>query len=91
MALVKNIHGTSDRTPPSPHESMNWLAWWEMMKGRKAYYCSCTSCIQAPAVGAHVKRVGSQDMSWYIVPLCKACNAKTDDFSVSESDLQSIY
>ena len=33
-------------------------------------------------VGAHVQKANSSDKSWYITPLCKACNQRTDEFDV---------
>ena len=40
-------------------------------------------------VGAHVKIVNG-GYEWYIIPLCKECNARTDNFYVSEYNLAKI-
>ena len=32
-------------------------------------------------------KVNSYDRHYYIVPLCYSCNARTDEFYVSETDL----
>ena len=38
---------------------------------------------------AHVKIVNG-GYEWYIIPLCKECNARTDNFYVSEYNLAKI-
>ena len=84
---VKNLNGTTDNTPPSQYSS--WQEWWEKQMNRKFLYCSCMDCFNFAEVGAHVKKVNDGN-EWYIVPLCKECNARTDNFYVSEYNLAKI-
>lgn len=80
MDYVKNLHGTSGKTCSCPG-SHSWLEHWERIAGHKAKYCA--ACAALAEVGGHVKKVGN-DRSHYIVPLCSACNQRTDEFYVSE-------
>ena len=84
---VKNLNGTTDNSPPSQYSS--WKEWWEKQKNREFLLCSCTDCFNLAEVGAHVKKVNGGN-EWYIAPLCKECNAKTDSFYVSKDDLAKI-
>lgn len=84
MEKVKNLHGTSDRVP---NGYASWLDFWEAKSGQKATNCLRVGCGvtgRSKLVGAHVKKVGSSDNSWYIVPLCQADNMRTDEFYVYE-------
>ncbi|WP_405350876.1 hypothetical protein [Fusobacterium animalis] len=58
-------------------------------KNREFLFCSCTGCFNFAEVGAHVKKINDGN-EWYIVPLCKECNAKTDNFYVSKNNLTKI-
>lgn len=81
MYKVKNLIGTGGRTPDG---YSSWLAYWEAKTGRKATECNRIGCSEkSNLVGAHVKKVGAGDDSWYIVPLCQGCNKRTDEFYVS--------
>jgi hypothetical protein len=54
-------------------------------KWTKATECKSVLCsAKTDLVGAHVIKVDSSDGKWYIVPLSKACNKRTDEFYVSE-------
>lgn len=80
--LVKNLHGTSGR---SPQNGNSWLEFWEMKTGLRANHChyvGCGTTGRHNLVGAHVKKVGVNDDSWYIVPLCQGCNHTDDNFWV---------
>jgi len=71
---VNNINGTSDNTC----KCGSWLAHWKKFSGQAlSNYCSETTCIKKPEVGAHVQKDVSTDKSWYIVPLCSTHNAET--------------
>lgn len=49
----------------------SWLAHWEQLAGRAAYFCSERSCcVSSGLVGAHVQMAETSDRAWYIVPLC---------------------
>lgn len=90
FVVVKNLNGTADNKPPKGYGS--WLEWWIAQTGKKSPYCSCTDCLDPAEVGAHVKKVNSDDNRWYIVPLCKSCNGKSSDttFTVKEADLVEV-
>lgn len=63
----------------------SWLAHWERVAGRTAYFCSerfC--CVSLGLVGAHVQIADASDRSWYIVPLC--AKHRADDAAVDISD-----
>jgi hypothetical protein len=80
---VKNVCGTSDSLPPSGYDS--WLDFWKAhYKGNRSLRCAAFGHYDehTDLVGAHVKKVNSTDGSWYIVPLCKALNASSDEFEV---------
>ncbi len=79
---VKNLNGTSDNRVPSGYSS--WLEYWEKKTGKRAGECG--HCTAKAEVGAHVQKADSYDRSWYIVPLCYACNQKpsTEEFMVYE-------
>ncbi|MDR1846950.1 MAG: hypothetical protein LBR17_02395 [Bacteroidales bacterium] len=84
MICVKNLIGTSDNRVPNDYSS--WLDYWEKEKNQKANQCSASDCSQSDnLVGAHVKKVGSDDNSWYIVPLCQSCNMSEREFLVNEN------
>lgn len=77
---VKNLNGTTDRLP---YGYASWLDFWEKKTNQKATECHAIDCkAKRDLVGAHVKKVGSSDNSWYIVPLCSGCNQRTDEFTV---------
>ena len=65
---VKNVSGSSRF--PAPRGYNSWLEYWEKQSGRH------------DLVGAHVQKVNSADQSWYITPICKSCNSRTDEFDV---------
>lgn len=86
---VHNINGTSGRKPNDGSD--DWLDFWEAHHTSTVTYCQDTSCTNKKEVGAHVQKDGKDDDKyWYIVPLCKACNAKTVPFSVPENMLVRI-
>ena len=86
MTMVKNLVGTAGKTCSCPGSS-SWLEHWERKTGRKSG--ACAACSSAAKVGGHVKKVG-HDYSHYIVPLCKACNMRTDEFTVYEELVSAI-
>lgn len=85
MVKVKNASGTSRYGTPAGYNS--WLEYWEKKSGKTAWRCSAIDCHlmgRMNLVGAHVKKVYGGDNHSYIVPLCKACNNRTDEFYVDE-------
>ena len=86
MNKVKNVNGSSRFASPSGYDS--WLEYWETHSGKTASRCSAIDCHDFGIwnlVGAHVKKVYGSDNSWYIVPLCRSCNTRTDEFYVDET------
>lgn len=85
MTKIKNVNGSSRFGSPEGYDS--WLDYWESNSGKCAYRCSasdCHYCGRSNLVGAHVQKAFGTDKSWYIVPLCKGCNNRTDEFYVNE-------
>ena len=71
---VTNINGTSDNTCSCG----SWLDHWKNFSNQSLpNRCSANNCYEKPEVGAHVQKDSIYDKNWYIVPLCKECNAKT--------------
>lgn len=86
MIKVKNVNGSSRYSCPAGYDS--WLDYWEKQSGRIAWRCSATDCHaigRSNLVGAHIQKVNNIDKSWYIVPLCKPCNNRLDEFWVDET------
>ena len=85
--FVKNVNGSSRFGAPEGYSS--WLHYWEESKVKlqagKFYLCpACNSSLERTEfVGAHVQKAEGFDKSWYIAPLCKACNQRTDSFNVT--------
>lgn len=80
MTLVKNVVGSSRFSPPTGYNS--WLEYWESQTKEKKNICGAANCSNKDLVGAHVQKANSTDKSYYITPICKACNNKTDEFDV---------
>ncbi|MFA5349125.1 MAG: hypothetical protein WC309_02000 [Candidatus Paceibacterota bacterium] len=71
---VININGTSDNICSCG----SWLNHWKKFSGQSLpTYCPEKNCRNKPEVGAHVQKDDVSDKKWYIIPLCKYCNAKT--------------
>ena len=86
ITRVKNVNGSSHFANPAGYDS--WLDYWEDKSGKTAKRCSATDCHllgRSNLVGAHVQKVNSYDNNWYIVPLCRGCNNRTDEFYVEET------
>lgn len=77
---VKNVNGSGRYSAPSDYSS--WLEYWEAQAGRKVTFCGAKGCLGTDLVGAHVQKAYSDDTKWYIVPLCRSCNQRTDTFEV---------
>ena len=76
---VKNLNVTSDKkcVPCG-----GWLKHWENLSEETAGYCQASGCTKEAEVGAHIKKVGGTDHKHYIVPLCKGCNGKSEEFEL---------
>ena len=80
VTKVKTLRGTSDRNPVGHN---TWMDFWEAKTGQKAGECKTLYCNEkSDLVGAHVIKSGLYDGKWYIIPLCKACNKRDDEFYV---------
>lgn len=77
---VKNVNGSGRFTPPYGYSS--WLEYWEVQTGRTASVCGAYGCSNEDLVGAHVQKSDSSDNKWYVTPLCRSCNNRTDEFEV---------
>ena len=85
---VKNLIGSSDNTCFCG----SWLEHWKIYNegGRKnKLRCSAKDCNGLAEVGAHVIKYNTNDRSRYIVPLCKACNCRSDVFDIGDTPLAS--
>ena len=80
IMYVKNVSGSSRFSSPPGYSS--WLEYWKSKTGQNPYYCSTRGCYGTDLVGGHVQKANSSDNRWYIVPLCRACNTRTDIFFV---------
>ena len=79
MSKIKVKHVASKDAWQKPKDGSNtWISYWEKHSGYKLQDfcrdCGCKVSTDNPLVGAHVKKVGSNDDSIYIVPTCKNCN-----------------
>ncbi len=78
----KNINGTGGRKCPSGFSS--WLDYYMKSNGLSAMpTCARKGCTNKATLGAHVKKVGSNDNSWHIIPLCDSCNGLTSEFEIN--------
>ena len=80
---VKNVNGSSRFPAPTGYNS--WLDYWKAQTGKSVTYCSVDGCTGRDLVGAHVQKANSTDKCYYIVPLCRSCNQRTDEFEVSQT------
>lgn len=80
---VRNVPGTGERECNCD----SWIDHWERFSGEKTNFCLASDCLAEATDGAHVVKVNSNDKSQYIVPLCHACNMRTDNFDVPGEDL----
>lgn len=80
MTKVKNVNGTSRFPVPSGYDS--WLDYWEKQTGKTVSICGVRGCSDSDLVGGHVMKVNSTDKHYYITPICRSCNTRTDEFYV---------
>lgn len=89
MALIKikNLNGTSEKKC----NCGSWLDHWDAQTALKMpEYCVSGICSNKVEDGAHVKKIGVNDESHYIIPFCRSCNLSKDkEFTVSSSWLVS--
>lgn len=80
MTKVKNVNGTRRFSVPSGYNS--WLDYWEKQTGKTVSICGVRGCSDSDLVGGHVMKVNSTDKHYYITPICRSCNTRTDEFYV---------
>lgn len=80
MTLVKNVNGSSRFSAPYGYST--WLEYWEKRTGEKKPICGSSNCNNTDLVGAHVQKANSTDQNYYITPICRSCNQRTDYFEV---------
>ena len=84
---IKNINGSGSerfKNPPQGYDS--WISYYKYKcRYSDSVSPSCANVLHnyIPAdVGAHVRKAGSSDEKWYIVPLCETCNAFSSDVEI---------
>lgn len=91
---VKNLKGTSSHSC----NCGTWLNHWKSFSGyyrispSEEIFCSVIGCRNKATDGGHVKKISSgiaraipESNNWYIVPLCKQCNQRTDEFDIDNN------
>ena len=82
---VKNVPGTTGKTPPYPYQDYSWLEYWGRKTNNTPTFCARCGCLNWAKHGSHVKKCDDPfDQKTYIVPLCADCNNpnNTDAFYV---------
>ena len=82
MSYVRNITLEPNEKCTCPG-CKSWLDHWERKTRRTALICGATDCRKPAVVGGHV-RVSGNPVSHYVVPLCKTCNERKDEFYVDK-------
>ncbi|PCJ67593.1 MAG: hypothetical protein COA58_00210 [Bacteroidetes bacterium] len=84
---VKNLNNTSGRKAPKGYAS--WLDYWQQqMKSYGNTKCRNNSCTSYAEVGGHVfSPDGRTSDHWYIVAICKSCNAVAVSYDVDVNSL----
>lgn len=78
---IKNINALS--VPDCSCRS--GLAHWYNFSKQKSILCSEINCYEVAVHGTHVRKSGSDDNTWYIVPLCNKHNMCTGEIEISDS------
>lgn len=88
---VKNLNGTGKYKAYNKGYN-SWKDYWIANNmGMSWFYCTVHGCYEFATDGAHVKKVGRSDNSWYIVPMCHSHNMMEDKIlEVDESYLVSV-
>lgn len=80
MTKVKNVLESDRFSAPKGYSS--WLEYWEKQTKSSKLICGVSGCSNRDLVGAHVQKFERTDKSYYIAPICKVCNNRTDEFYV---------
>ena len=77
-AKWKNKKGTAERFC----RCGSWKNHWMNNSGKAwPFCCSVAGCINRADVGAHI--INSESREEWIVPMCRDCNQRTDEFVLS--------
>lgn len=79
--LCKNKNGTSERSCSCGSWKNHWL---NFSNQKWPTACSVFKCNNSAEVGAHIIVTNTNDKSEYIIPMCKKCNARTDEFTIKK-------
>jgi len=87
---VKNLNNTGNRRSPAGY--LSWFDFWQRQKNSYGNtICRNTRCRTHAEVGGHVYSPdGRTSNHWYIVAICKSCNALSVPYDVNLSDLVRI-
>ena len=69
---VKNLNGTAQYRC----NCGDWYTHWRKFSGQIANRCVVIGCNSIDLVGGHVQRENHHDSSWYVIPICRACNGR---------------
>ncbi len=65
---ITNINGTNGPAC----KCGTWLDHWKKFSGQSVTYCAVSTCVKKDIIGVHVQKDDPTDLTWYILPLCKA-------------------
>jgi hypothetical protein len=83
--LVRNADDTGEETCPCGQ----WIDHFRSHSRRAGKVCYAVDCQNSSdLVGAHVISARGGAGIVYIVPLCRSCNGRTDDFTVADEYLE---
>lgn len=80
---VQNLNGTGNKACSCG----TWLEHWRRYNGVTSKIppkCAAIDCDEPVGDGAHIKKSVMHDQRHFIVPLCKACNHRTDIFDIPD-------
>jgi hypothetical protein len=82
-ALYKHGWQNKSRTSERTCACGTWREHWLKFSGKPwPSKCSVSGCENDPTLGAHVVQETFTNKHEYIVPMCQACNAKMESFTV---------
>lgn len=62
----------------------SWLKHWEKFSFKKNPCCAVNGCNTLASLGAHIQKLGSDDETVYIVPVCYQHNGNNSKLEISE-------
>jgi hypothetical protein len=73
---VKNVNGASGEAC----DCGTWMDHWRKFSLQQVpQFCPEERCIRRPEVGAFVQKAPTNDDTWFVIPLCKECSARTGE------------